>query len=66
MQGLDPLRDAVEQVGPETSLQYEGSVRYRRSAWRTELSVFVNNIYDNIQKQALILPAGAVSSSSTP
>lgn len=51
---------AVEQVGPETSLQYEGSVRYRRGTWRAELSVFVNNIHDNIQKQALILPGGAV------
>jgi hemoglobin/transferrin/lactoferrin receptor protein len=52
--------DAVEQVGPETSLQYETSVRYRHRTWRTELSFFVNNIYDNIQKQALILPHGAV------
>ena len=48
---------AVEQVGPETSLQYEASVRYRQRAWRTELTFFVNNIYDNIQKQALD-PAG--------
>ena len=53
--------DRVEQVGPETSVQYEGSARYRQAAWRTELSVFVNNVYDNIQKQALILPAGAVA-----
>jgi hemoglobin/transferrin/lactoferrin receptor protein len=52
--------DAVAQVGPETSLQYEASVRYRHDVWRTELSFFVNNIYDNIQKQALILPPGAV------
>jgi outer membrane receptor protein involved in Fe transport len=50
----------VEQVGAESSVQYETSIRYRRGAWRTELSVFVNNIYDNIQKQALILPQGAV------
>ena len=50
----------VEQVGPETSLQYEASVRYRRAGWRTELSFFVNNVHDNIQKQALILPQGAV------
>ena len=28
--------------------------------WRTELTFFVNNIHDNIQKQALILPQGAV------
>ena len=52
--------DPVEQVGPESSLQYEGSIRYRHRTWRTELSVFVNNIHDNIQKQALILPQGAV------
>ena len=52
--------DPVTQVGPETSLQYEGSVRYRRPRFRTELSLFVNNVYDNIQKQALILPQGAV------
>jgi outer membrane receptor protein involved in Fe transport len=52
--------DAVDQVGPESSLQYEGSIRFRSRVWRTELSVFVNNVYDNIQKQALILPQGAV------
>ncbi|MCA1559188.1 MAG: TonB-dependent receptor [Acidobacteria bacterium] len=51
--------DPVEQVGPETSLQYEASVRYRRKVWRSELTVFINNIHDNIQKQALILPQGA-------
>jgi hemoglobin/transferrin/lactoferrin receptor protein len=55
--------DPVTQVGPETSLQYEGSVRYRRPRFRTELSVFVNNVYDNIQKQSLILPQGAVGTS---
>jgi hemoglobin/transferrin/lactoferrin receptor protein len=52
--------DPVEQVVPESSLQYEGSIRYRHRNWRTELSVFVNNVHDNIQKQALILPQGAV------
>jgi outer membrane receptor protein involved in Fe transport len=51
---------AVEQVGPETSLQYEGSVGYRRARWRAELTAFVNTIDGNIQKQALILPQGAV------
>lgn len=50
----------VAQVGPETSVQFEGAVRFRRSAFRTEFSVFVNNVHDNIQKQALILPPGAV------
>ena len=52
--------DPVEQVGPETSMQYEGAIRFRKSALRTELSLFVNNVHDNIQKQSLILPPGAV------
>jgi len=51
---------AVEQLKPESSINYEGSVRYRRSWVDTELTVFVNNVYDNIQKVALILPPGAV------
>jgi outer membrane receptor protein involved in Fe transport len=51
---------AVAQVAPETSLQYEGSVGYRRARWRAELTAFVNTIDGNIQKQALILPQGAV------
>ena len=50
----------VEQVGPETSVQYEASVRYAGGGWRTEFSAFANDISDNIQKQALILPPGAV------
>jgi hemoglobin/transferrin/lactoferrin receptor protein len=54
---------AVEQVGPETSVQYEGSVAYRRPRWRAELTAFVNTIDGNIQKQALILPQGAVGKS---
>jgi hemoglobin/transferrin/lactoferrin receptor protein len=55
--------DAVEQVSPETSLNVEGTASYRNSRFRSDLTVFVNNIYDNIQKQALILPAGAVGQS---
>ncbi|MEO5897919.1 MAG: TonB-dependent receptor [Vicinamibacterales bacterium] len=51
---------AVEQVGPETSMQYEGSVRYRHRHFRSDLTLFVNDVHDNIQKQALILPQGAV------
>ena len=56
--------DPVEQLRSETSLQYEGSAGYRRKSWRTDLTVFTNYIYDNIQKQALILPQGAVGRSS--
>lgn len=52
--------EAVRQVGPETSLQYEATVRYRQPRFHSELSLFVNNVHDNIQKQALILPQGAV------
>jgi outer membrane receptor protein involved in Fe transport len=52
--------DPVEQVGPETSMQYEAVLRFRQPAVRTELAFFVNNVHDNIQKQALILPPGAV------
>jgi hemoglobin/transferrin/lactoferrin receptor protein len=51
---------AVAQVGSETSVQYEGSVRYRRKTFRTDVTFFVNDVHDNIQKQSLILPQGAV------
>jgi hemoglobin/transferrin/lactoferrin receptor protein len=50
----------VEQVGPETSLNYEGGLHIRRSMIRSSVAVFVNNIHDNVVKQSLILPAGAV------
>ena len=50
----------VAQVGPETSMQYEGSVRYRHKSFRSDFTLFVNNVHDNIQKQALILPQGSV------
>lgn len=53
----------VSQVAPESSLQYEGMVGYRTPRFSTEVSVFVNTVHDNIQKQALILPRGAVGSS---
>jgi outer membrane receptor protein involved in Fe transport len=52
--------DPVQQLGPETSLNYEAGVRFHRPRFRTDLTVFVNDIEDNIQKQALILPPGAV------
>jgi hemoglobin/transferrin/lactoferrin receptor protein len=51
---------AVAQLEPETSLQYEAGVGYRHRVWRTDLTFFVNNVHANIQKQALILPPGAV------
>jgi hemoglobin/transferrin/lactoferrin receptor protein len=55
--------DAVAQVSPETSLNFEGTASYRNSRLRSDLTVFVNNIYDNIQKQSLVLPPGAVGQS---
>ncbi len=50
----------VEQVRPETSLSYEGGVNYHAARFGTSFSVFVNDIYDNIAYQSLILPQGAV------
>ena len=55
--------DAIEDLGPETSLNVEGTLAYRRSGFRSELTVFVNRVHDNIQKVALILPGGAVGTS---
>jgi outer membrane receptor protein involved in Fe transport len=52
--------DAVEQVHAEHSLSTDLVVRYRTRQFRTELSVFSNTIHGNIEKQALILPPGAV------
>ncbi|MCI0347902.1 MAG: TonB-dependent receptor [Acidobacteriales bacterium] len=52
--------DPVVQVTPEISLNYEFGARYRHRIVETWISFFVNNIDDNIVKQALILPPGAV------
>jgi hemoglobin/transferrin/lactoferrin receptor protein len=51
---------AVEQLKPETSLNYEGGLRFYKGRVDTDLTVFVNDIDDNIVKQTLILPQGAV------
>jgi outer membrane receptor for ferrienterochelin and colicin len=50
----------VEQVTSETSLNFDASARYNTDRVRAEVGFFVNNIHDNIQKQSLILPPGAV------
>jgi outer membrane receptor protein involved in Fe transport len=50
----------VEQEKPERSLSYEGAIRWRTSRFDTDLVAFVNNVDDNITKQTLILPQGAV------
>jgi hemoglobin/transferrin/lactoferrin receptor protein len=50
----------VEQVGPETSLDYEAGFHYRTKTLSTDFFAFINDVYDNIAYQALILPPGAV------
>ena len=52
--------DPVEQVVAEKSLNFDFSTRIRTGKVRASVGFFVNKITDNIQKQALILPAGAV------
>jgi outer membrane receptor protein involved in Fe transport len=52
--------DPVEQLVPESSLNLDGNVRYRTGRVSADFTLFVNYIYDNIQKQTLILPQGAV------
>jgi hemoglobin/transferrin/lactoferrin receptor protein len=54
---------AVAQVEPETSVNYEGAARIHTARVRAGVGAFVNTIDKNIQKQALILPAGAVGTS---
>src|SRR6185295_14536117 len=50
----------VTQVAPETSITYEVSARYHKNRFDADLTFFVNDISDNITKQALILPPGSV------
>jgi hemoglobin/transferrin/lactoferrin receptor protein len=50
----------VVQVEPETSMNYEFGIAYRNKRIDTNFAWFINDIDDNIVKQALILPAGAV------
>jgi hemoglobin/transferrin/lactoferrin receptor protein len=53
----------ADALDSEESLSYEGSVRFRRGGFDSGLAVFVNDIDGNLQKQALILPPGAVGTS---
>ncbi len=50
----------VAQIKPETNLSYEFGVRYYTKRFDTDFAFFVNDISDNIVKQALILPPGAI------
>ncbi|HJQ68620.1 MAG TPA: TonB-dependent receptor [Blastocatellia bacterium] len=50
----------VEQTRSETSQNYEVGARFHNRHVDTDFAFFVNDISDNIAKQALILPPGAV------
>jgi hemoglobin/transferrin/lactoferrin receptor protein len=50
----------VVQVKPEASLEYDWSARVRTKMVDATVAFFINDIEDNITKQALVLPAGAV------
>ena len=52
--------EAVEQLVSESSISVDASLRFRSRRASAEFTVFVNHIHDNIQKQTLILPQGAV------
>jgi len=52
----------VAQLKPETSWTYEGGLHLHRRRIDIDINGFVNDIYDNIVLQALILPQGAVGS----
>ncbi|HEX5731872.1 MAG TPA: TonB-dependent receptor [Blastocatellia bacterium] len=50
----------IQQLEPETSMNYELGVRVYGKRIDTDLAVFFNEIKNNIVKQSLILPPGAV------
>jgi outer membrane receptor protein involved in Fe transport len=50
----------VEVLDPETSLNYELTLRYGQGQLRSALTAFLTDIDANVAKQTLILPAGAV------
>jgi hemoglobin/transferrin/lactoferrin receptor protein len=51
---------AVSQLVPEASINYELGFRYYKGRFDTDLAVFLSDIEDNIVKQSLVLPPGAV------
>jgi hemoglobin/transferrin/lactoferrin receptor protein len=51
---------AVVVLAPERSLSYELTVRYRSRRLRADLTGFQTDVTDNVAKQSLILPPGAV------
>lgn len=50
----------VVQLKPETAQSYEFTVRYRNSRLNVEVTGFINDLSNELTKQALILPPGAV------
>jgi outer membrane receptor protein involved in Fe transport len=50
----------VAQLGPETAQSYEFTVRFRSARLNVEVTGFINDLRDELTKQALILPPGAV------
>lgn len=51
---------AVAQLQPETAQSYEFTVRYRNSRVNVEVTGFINDLGNELTKQSLILPPGAV------
>jgi outer membrane receptor for ferrienterochelin and colicin len=51
---------AVTQLKPESSLSYDFGAHYKHKRIDADVVFFINNIHDNIAKQTLILPPGAV------
>jgi hemoglobin/transferrin/lactoferrin receptor protein len=52
--------DPVRQLDPESSISYEAGFHLHRGRLETELRASITNVDDNIAKQTLILPPGAV------
>jgi hemoglobin/transferrin/lactoferrin receptor protein len=50
----------VAVLGPEKSLSYELTARYRSRRLRADLTGFQTHVAENVVKQSLILPPGAV------
>jgi outer membrane receptor protein involved in Fe transport len=50
----------VAQLESESNVNFDATARFHRPRARAEVTFFLNNVRNNIQKQALILPAGAV------
>jgi hemoglobin/transferrin/lactoferrin receptor protein len=51
---------AVTQLKPESSLSYDFGAHYKHKRIDADVVFFVNTIHNNIAKQTLILPSGAV------